>query len=164
MPDPVMQLVEQHNRLRRLFKQVPRVGGHQSAEHRAAAICDLLTIHSRLEEEIVYPVVKNLDAAMADEAEAAHKQVDALVESIKAADYADDTAVKRDMDTLEREVENHARWEEENLLPRVSALSKEEVDRIGSALYQREQELLREFPQALETSAETEGYIAAPRI
>jgi hemerythrin superfamily protein len=164
MPDPVMQLVEQHNRLRRLFKQVPQMGGHQSAEHRAAAICDLLTIHSRLEEEIVYPVVKNLDAAMADQAEAAHKQADALVESIRAAAYADDSQVKRDMATLEREVEEHARWEEESLLPRINALPKEEVDRIGSALYQREQELLREFPQALETSAETEGYIAAPRI
>lgn len=164
MPDPVMQLVEQHNRLRRLFKQVPQMGGHQSAEHRAAAICDLLTIHSRLEEEIVYPVIKDLDAAMADQAEAAHKQADALVESIRGADYADNGEVKRDMATLEREVEEHARWEEENLLPRINALPKEEVDRIGSALYQREQELLREFPQALETSAETEGYIAAPRI
>lgn len=164
MPDPVMQLVEQHNRLRRLFKQVPQMGGHQSAEHRAAAICDLLTIHSRLEEEIVYPVVENLDAAMADQAEAAHKQADTVVAAIRAADYADNGQVKADMATLEREVEEHARWEEEHLLPRISALPKEEVDRIGSALYQREQELLREFPQALETSAETEGYIAAPRI
>jgi hemerythrin superfamily protein len=164
MPDPVMQLVEQHNRLRRLFKQVPRLGGHQSAEHRAAAICDLLTIHGRLEDELVYPVIEHLDAAMAKQAEDDHQHIDGLVDMIRGADYADNGQVKHDLETLERIVDSHARWEEDNLLPRLNALPKEELDRIGSALYERQQELLSDFPQALEASAETEGYIAAPRI
>jgi hemerythrin superfamily protein len=164
MPDPVMQLVEQHNRLRRLFKQVPRVGGHQSAEHRALAICDLLTIHSLLEEEIVYPVIRDLDPAMAAQAEAAHQRADQVVARIRQHEYADNGEVKHDLQQLEQEVDNHARWEEDELLPRVSALPTDEFDRIGRALYERQQELLREYPQALEISAETEGYIAAPRI
>jgi len=164
MPDPVMQLIEEHNRLRRLFKQVPRVGGHQSAETRATAICNLLTIHSKLEEEIIYPVVREIDAAMADEAEAAHQKAEALVAKIQAAEYADNGEVKRDLDQLAVEVDDHARWEEENLLPRVSALPTEEVDRLGRALYERQQELLREYPNALDISAETEGFIASPRI
>lgn len=164
MPDPVMQLIEQHNRLRRLFKQVPQLGGHQSAEHRAAAICDLLTIHSRLEEEIVYPAIGDIDPAMASEAEAAHRRIDALVETIQAQDDPDHGDVKRNIEVLEREVEQHARWEEDELLPRLSQLEADEVDRIGSQLYERNQELLLEFPGALQTSAETEGYIASPRI
>jgi iron-sulfur cluster repair protein YtfE (RIC family) len=164
MPDPVMQLVEQHNRLRRLFKQVPRVGGHQSAETRALAICDLFTIHSRLEEEIVYPAIRETDAAMAEEAEAAHRRAESLVETIRQREYRDNGEVKRDLEALEREVESHTRWEEDQLLPRVSSLPAAEVDRIGQELYERQQELLREYPQALDVSAETEGYIAAPRF
>lgn len=164
MPDPVMQLTEQHNRLRRLFKQASRVGGHQSAEARARAICDQLTIHSKLEEELVYPVVKDLDSTIAKEAEAAHQTIDALVESIVKQDYGNNGEVKADLETLEREFDTHGRWEEETLLPRVSALPAEAVDELGRRMYEREQELLREFPQALETSAETEGYVAAPRI
>jgi hemerythrin superfamily protein len=164
MPDPVMTLTEQHNRLRRLFKQVSRVGGHQSAEARARAICDQLTIHSRLEEELVYPVVEGLDSAMAKEAESAHQRIDALVEAIVKQDYANNGEVKADLDALEQDVESHSRWEEETLLPRVAALPKDAVDELGQRLYDREQELLREYPQALEISAETEGYVAAPRI
>jgi hemerythrin superfamily protein len=164
MPDPVMQLIEEHNRLRRLFKQVPRLGGHQSAETRAMAICDLLTIHSRLEEEIVYPAVRDLDPAIADEAEAAHQRAEALVAKIQEAEYADNGEVKRDLDELAREVEGHTRWEEDTLLPRVSALPVEEVDRLGRELYERQQELLRQYPNALQISAETEGFIASPRI
>ena len=164
MPDPVMQLIEEHNRLRRLFKQVPRVGGHQSAEQRATAICDMLTIHSRLEETIVYPAVRQFDEGMAAEAEAAHERIDALVEQIRAQEYADNGEVKRDIEVLAQEFENHARWEEDELLPRVSELDRDEVDRLGTELYEKNQELLREYPSALDVSAETEGFIASPRI
>ncbi|HEX3541842.1 MAG TPA: hemerythrin domain-containing protein [Acidimicrobiales bacterium] len=164
MPDPVMQLIEEHNRLRRLFKQVPRVGGHQSAEQRANAICDLLTIHSRLEEAIVYPAVREFDEGMATEAESAHERIDELVEKIRTAEYADNGEVKRDIEVLEQEFENHARWEEDELLPRVSGLDRDKVDELGRELYEKNQELLREFPGALDISAETEGFIASPRI
>ena len=164
MPDPVSQIVEQHNQLRRLFKQMPELKGHQSAEDRALAICDLLTIHSLLEEEILYPVVRGFDASMAAEALDAHRAAETLVEKIRARHYADDAGVKTDLAQLERDVEAHARWEEDELLPRVSALGAEEVDRIGSALYERHQELLGEYPNAMATSAETEGFIASPRI
>jgi len=164
MPDPVMQIIEEHNRLRRLFKQVPALGGHQSAESRAEAICDLLTIHTRLEEEIVYPVVRGLDPAMAAEAEEAHQQAESLVAKIREQEYADNGEVKADLEVLEREVEAHARWEEDNLLPLISRQEPGEVDRIGHELYGRNQELLRRFPGALHASAETEGFSARPRL
>ncbi|HEX3424731.1 MAG TPA: hemerythrin domain-containing protein [Acidimicrobiales bacterium] len=164
MPDPVMQLIEQHNRLRRLFKQVPRMGGHQAADERALAICEIYTVHTRLEEDVIYPVIRRLDSAMADEAAAAHDEGDALVEAMQAADYANNGEVKRDLAKLEQIFENHARWEEDELLPKISALDTEEFDRLGSALYERNQELLKENPGALDVSAETEGFIASPRI
>lgn len=164
MPDPVMALIEQHNRMRRLFKQVPRMGGHQAADDRALAICEIYTVHSRLEEEIIYPVIRRLDSAMADEAAGAHEEADALVEAMEAANYADNSEVKRDLEKLEQIFENHARWEEDELLPKISALDTDEFDRLGNALYERNQELLKEFPGALDVSAETEGFTVAPRI
>jgi hemerythrin superfamily protein len=164
MPDPISQLVEDHNRLRRLFKQVPRMGGHQSVEPRARAICDMWTIHSRIEEELVYPVLNESDPESARKAEDDHEQAQRLVEKIRARDYADDGEVKADIETLEREIESHTRWEEDVVYPQISALDSERVAQIGRAVYERNQELLREFPQALEVSAETEGFIASPRI
>jgi hemerythrin superfamily protein len=124
----------------------------------------MLTIHSRLEEELVYPALGEVDPAGAAEAQAAHGRIDALVGTIKAQNYADNGEVKRDMEVLEREFEDHARWEEQELLPKLEGLARDDIDRLGLALYERNQELLREFPGALETSAETEGFIASPRI
>jgi hemerythrin superfamily protein len=160
-----MQLTEQHNRLRRLFKQVPRLGGHQEANDRAVSIYDLFTLHSRLEEEIVYPALRRLDPTLVDKAEAEHKEADELVADVKEKGFErtnDD--VKADLDKLWRLFDAHAAWEEDQLLPAINKLDKDEQDRLGSAVYERNQELLREFPEALDTSAETEGFIAAPRI
>ncbi len=164
MSDPVRQLVEQHNQLRRLFKQIPRLEAHQSVEERAYAICDLLTIHGVLETEIIYPVIADLDPTMAEEAETAHRRIEILAERICESDYRPNHVVKRDPDMLERIVSSHARWEEDNLLPRVSALATQEFNRLGAALYERHQELLREYPDAVGASAESEGYRAGPLI
>lgn len=172
MPDPVMQLMEEHNRLRRLFKQIPGLGGHQGAADRATAICEMYRVHSILEQEVIYPTLRELDADMADQACADHARGDEFVARIEARsdgendarNYANNGEVKADLAGLEQEFERHARWEEDLLFPKISALSDEKVHELGSRLYERNQELLREFPGALETSAETEGFIAAPRI
>ncbi|MGH9127058.1 MAG: hemerythrin domain-containing protein [Acidimicrobiales bacterium] len=159
-----MQLLEQHNRLRRLFKQTPRLGGHQAGDDRAVAIYDLFTVHSRLEEELVYPVLRRLDPALADKAEAEHREADQVVADVRDRDYANNTEVQDDLDKLWRLFHVHAQWEEDEVIPKLSSLDKAEADQLGKALYERNQELLREFPEALDTSAETEGFVASPRI
>jgi hemerythrin superfamily protein len=164
MSDPVRQLVEQHNQLRRLFKQLPRLAGQQSVEQKAYHICDLLTIHSRLEEEIIYPVIGDLIPAVAKEAQAAHDRAERLVAKLCGQEYRTVQDMKRDLDSLERVVSVHARWEEDNLLPLMNELTTEEFNWLGSTLYERHQELLREYPDASDASAETEGYSAGPLI
>ncbi|MDQ6613673.1 MAG: hemerythrin domain-containing protein [Actinomycetota bacterium] len=164
MSDPVRQLVEQHNQLRRLFKQVPRLETHQSAADRAYAICDLVTVHSRLEEEIVYPFARAINPAMADEADAAHARAKALVDRFNELDYMTNHVVKHYMARLEGIVMTHARWEEDHLLPLVSALANEQFDWIGRAVYERHQELLREYSDSLETKSDTEGYSGGPLL
>ncbi len=163
MSDPVRQLVEQHNQLRRLFKQLPRLAGQQSVEQKAYHICDLLTIHSRLEQEIIYPVIGDLIPAIAKEAQTAHDHAERLVTRI-CGQYRTVQEIKRDLDALERVVSSHARWEEDNLLPLINELTTEEFNWLGRTLYERHQELLREYPDASDASAETEGYSAGPLI
>jgi hemerythrin superfamily protein len=164
MSDPVRQLVEQHNQIRRLFKQAYRLEVHQSVVQRAYAICDLLTVHSRLEHEIVYPVVRDLDEAAAEEATKAHRRAQAMVAKICDWDYRSNAQVKYDLDTLDRVVSSHARWEEDTLFPLLSALATDEFSGIGAAVYTRHQELLYEYPDAADASAATEGFSAGPLI
>jgi hemerythrin superfamily protein len=164
MSDPVRQLVEQHNQLRRLFKQVPRLEAHQSVLQRVYSICDLLLIHSRLEEEALYPVIGDLDPALAGEAEEAHRRAGALAAAICERKYWSNQEVKYDVAALERVVSSHARWEEDHVLPLVSALGTDDFNRMGRRLYERHQILLREYPDASGASAGTEGFSAGPLI
>jgi hypothetical protein len=164
MADPVRQLCEQHNQLRRLFKQMPLVGSLEVAQQRAYAICDLITIHSRLEQDVVYPVVKDLLPSIAAEAEKAHQRGDALVARINEREYRLGPEVKADVRALEQVVLPHARWEEDNVLSLLSELSNEEFDVLGRSLYERHQQLMYEYPDASDTTAKTEGYSGGPLI
>lgn len=164
MSDPVRQLCEQHNQLRRLFKQVPRLGSLEVAQQRAYSICDLITIHSRLEQEIIYPVVKDLVPSIAEEAERAHQRADRLIGRINDREYRVYPEVLGDISALEHVVLPHARWEEDNALTLLRELSNELFELLGSALYVRHQELLYEYPDATGTTAGTEGYSAGPLI
>ena len=164
MPDAVSQLMEQHNRLRRLFKQIPGLGGHQEGEARAVALWETYTVHSRLEEDVVYPVLRQVEPGLVDEDETSHTEAEKLLDDLRQQEYANNTEVKRDLDKLQQVFEAHAAWSESKVMPRLSSLSDEEAAELGRAVFERNQELLREHPRSLETSAETEGFIASPRI
>lgn len=161
MPDAARQLIDQHSQLRRVYRgQHDVLGGHMSAEHRAEAFCDLVTIHSQLAEETVFPAFRQLDPALVDQAEAGNQRIGALVEKIRGQGYVDNGAVQHDLASLEQEIEGHIQLEEETLLPRMKELPPQDAEQLGQALYERHQELLQQSPKALEIAAETEGFRA----
>ena len=85
----------------------------------AQRICQALTIHSQIEEEIFYPAVREAigDDALMDEALHEHAEAKALIAhigSFKSADAAHDTAVKQ----LGKVVDQHVLEEREQIFLR----------------------------------------------
>jgi iron-sulfur cluster repair protein YtfE (RIC family) len=135
-----------HVAVKHLFVEYARLAfGATGAEgHKLALarkICDDLTVHASIEEEIFYPALRKvIDApALLDEAEAEHqeaKELIAQIEAMPAADAEMDELVSQ----LARAVEHHVKEERTQLFPKARAAAMD-LDALGQQLRQRQQEL-----------------------
>ena len=158
MSDPINQLSGDHSQVNRLFNRWFHLGGTEPAMETALAITGLLKVHTTLEEELVYPVLKTLDEQMADKAQGEHQQAKEIIAEIEAmpADGSrpgDGTAEQRGalsaaMDRLQQAVTAHVEEEENVVFPKLTAACPpEDLDAMGHAMYARRQELLGEDDQ-----------------
>lgn len=112
----------------------------------ARSICDELTVHALIEEEIFYPALRQAVPATADvvdEALAEHQQVKTLVAQIRALQGADD-AMDQLVAELARAVEDHVKEERDELFPKARATAGLDLVALGQQLRQRQQEAMKE--------------------
>ena len=109
----------------------------------AIKICDELTVHAQIEEEIFYPALREAlpDAdALVDEATEEHQQAKQLIADIRAEGQASPV-----MDTLVSElnvaIEHHVKEERDELFPRAKAAPDLDLDALGQQLLERQAEL-----------------------
>jgi iron-sulfur cluster repair protein YtfE (RIC family) len=108
----------------------------------ARKICQELTVHAQIEEEIFYPALReSTDAgALLDLAESEHQQAKDLIAQIEPLEAADAT-----MDDLVSQlacaVEQHVKEERTLLFPKARSAAGLDLLELGSQLQQRQQEL-----------------------
>ncbi|MDQ6614359.1 MAG: hemerythrin domain-containing protein [Actinomycetota bacterium] len=175
MSDPIDQLTGDHSKVKRLFNQWSHLGGTEPGMETALAITGLLKVHTTLEEELVYPVLRRFDDGLATEAEHEHAQAGEIIASIEAmpADSGQTVHETHDrrpgmvdaMGLLETAVLHHVEEEESVIFPKLQAsCSAEELDTMGHAMYARRQQLLGAEDQgATETQIGNTG-MGAPKI
>ena len=107
-------------------------------------ICEELTVHAQIEEEIFYPALRAAvpDAGdLLDEAQEEHQQARDLVARIQACGSAtpemDDLVAE-----LARAVEHHVKEERDELFPKARAGMGGELGPLGERLRERQQALL----------------------
>jgi iron-sulfur cluster repair protein YtfE (RIC family) len=113
----------------------------------AMKICDELTIHAQIEEEIFYPAVQ---AAVPDagdllaEAKAEHQEAKDMIAQIQSMDAADtvmDTLVAK----LNCAIEHHVKEERDELFPKAKAAPKLDLEALGLQLRERQETLQAEM-------------------
>jgi iron-sulfur cluster repair protein YtfE (RIC family) len=109
----------------------------------AMKICDELTIHATIEEEIFYPALRQAlpdTAEMLDEAVEEHQDAKELIADIRAIGTANAS-----MDTLIAElnvvIEHHVKEERDDLFPKAKAEPKLDLVALGKELLSRQQQL-----------------------
>jgi iron-sulfur cluster repair protein YtfE (RIC family) len=114
----------------------------------AMKICDELTVHAQIEEEIFYPALREAlpDAwEVLDEATAEHQEAKQLIADIRAAGQADPA-----MDGLVAElnvaIDHHVKEERDELFPKARASSGLDLVAIGKQLMERQEELQAALP------------------
>lgn len=144
--DALSLLKQDHRQVAALFEQFEAVRGDDRILL-AGRICQLLTIHARIEEDLFYPAARGVlsvdDDALVNEATVEHTSIAALVAAIASTGLPDDFFSSRVI-VLGRYVAQHVKEEEDKLFP---LLENTEIDfaALGEALSTRKSELMTEL-------------------
>ncbi len=142
MSDVLKMLSDDHRKVERMFKQLAQGDDRQLA----LQICNELTMHSTLEEEIVYPVLRDrVDPNMAEEAEKEHQALKELIARVEQME-PDDSEISNVMQEIERNLRHHVEEEEQQVFPKMQAqVGDDDLYTLGNELFARRQELLQEL-------------------
>ena len=145
--DAIKLLMNDHDEVEALFKQFMKMkkDGKQKADL-IEQICNALTVHAEIEEEIFYPACRDelgeAGEMMLDEAEVEHASMKNLIEQIQDAD-PDDEMTSAKVKVLCEYVMHHVKEEEGKIFPKIKKSDLDLAD-LGAELMERKQELMGE--------------------
>lgn len=146
--DAIQLLKQDHEAVRHLFEEFEQANADRKYEL-AAEICQALTVHAMIEEEIFYPQAH--EAIQADdlmlEAEIEHDTVKQLIERIQDGEV-DETELSAIIKVMNEYVNHHVNEEHRRLFPRVKR-SAIDLDELGRELQARKKELAAELHAAM---------------
>jgi len=147
--DAIRLLTADHQEVKALFKQYEQlVDDDAEGEERqllAERICDLLTVHATIEEEIFYPAARASldDEDLLDEAEVEHASAKDLIAQIKATSPEDELYDAK-VTVLGEYIDHHVEEEEGEMFPKCKK-SEMDLGELGAQLQARKAELMAEL-------------------
>lgn len=136
MPDAITLLKQDHRTVERMFERFERTGDSTIAQE----ICQELRVHTTIEEEIVYPVLRDkVDRTMAQEAQKEHQEAKQLIGRIERQNGG--TQLRRLVTRLKQAIEQHVEEEETEVFPEMRQKVGGELTRMGDQLARRKQQL-----------------------
>ena len=115
---PVEALLRDHNTVRRLADSYANSRDAAVKMQAASQILQLLETHSKLEESVFYPGVRDVDASMVGHFEQEHQKADDLLESLKGMSM-DDPQAEQMMRQLIDMTMHHIQEEESEFFPKL---------------------------------------------
>ena len=145
--DAVELLTTDHKEVKALFKQYDKLvesdGNEDEKQALAAQICQMLTVHATLEEELFYPAAREAlgeDADLVDEADIEHASAKELIAQIEGSSPEDDHFDAR-VKVLGEYIDHHVKEEEGEMFPKAKK-GKLDTATLGAALASRKEELI----------------------
>ena len=137
--DAIVILRDDHKEIRQVFKEFQKADGDAGTTRRLLVdrIIELLTVHTYIENEVMYPRVRDLLPDLEDdilESYEEHHVADVLVMEL-ASMNADDERFNAKTNVLIENVTHHMKEEEEDWFPKVRAgLGRKELQALGQEL------------------------------
>ena len=147
--DAIALLSADHEDVKQLFADyeelVDQGAGSEQRAGVARQICQALTAHTVVEEEIFYPAVREVldDPGLIDEAMAEHAQAKALIGRLQAQS-ASDPGYDDIVQSLQEAIEHHVHEEETGMFPMVRG-KRLDLHDLGERLWQRREEVLADL-------------------
>ncbi|MGE0314243.1 MAG: hemerythrin domain-containing protein [Lautropia sp.] len=150
-PDALALLAADHAQVKSLFDDfkalAEKAEEDDAIEDIARTICAMLTTHTSIEEEILYPAAREAldDEDLLDEAQVEHDTAKELIGLIESDGLESDLFVAR-VKVLGEYVEHHVKEEEEALFPKLRKTSLD-LRALGRQLKARKDELMPELAE-----------------
>jgi hemerythrin superfamily protein len=142
--DAVAMLMADHKKVKGLFQQYEALSDRSTASKKKLAdqICNELTVHTQVEEEIFYPAISKPihDKDLMDEAIVEHASAKDLIAQIGDMDPGDDLYDAK-VKVLAEQIEHHVKEEEGEMFPKVRK-SGVDLVALGEKMAARKDELL----------------------
>ena len=140
--DAIALLRADHQLVQELFDKFEKTRAEDRKAALAEQICNELTVHAQIEEEIFYPAAREAirDEDLIHEATVEHQSAKDLIAQIEASDPSDelfDAKVK----VLGEYVKHHVKEEQNELFPQVRK-TKLDLKELGERLMTRKQQLM----------------------
>ena len=133
-------LESQHRKVEALFKKLE--GGRSDPRPVLEELANSLAAHMAIEQEILYPRVKEVDADLVNESYEEHAVAELALKRLLMTD-PDDEAFQARVTTLEELIEHHVEEEEQDLFPKIEkAVEDAELSRLGKAMKARFDEVV----------------------
>lgn len=146
-PDAISLLMDDHKKVKKLFSDFKKSKEHASDDEKSELvneICNELTIHAQVEEEIFYPAVRAAidDDDLMDEADEEHDSAKSLIAQLESMEPADDHYDAK-VTVLGEYIDHHVKEEHEEMFPKAKKAKLDLVE-LGNQILQRKQELQAE--------------------
>lgn len=149
--DAIQLLVSDHKEVKGLFKDyeklAKRVDTDDEKQHLALTICEMLTVHATVEEELFYPAARavlGMEEALVDEAEVEHATAKDLIAQIEGSS-PDDPLYDAKVKVLSEYIDHHVKEEEEEMFPKVRKTDLD-LKALGAEMAARKEALSAEVP------------------
>ena len=137
--DAIVLLREDHKEVRRVFKEFQKAGDDAKATKQRLVdkMIELLTVHTYIENEVMYPRVRELLPDLEDdvlESYEEHHVADVLVSELSVMDADDERFTAKTMVLIEN-VTHHMDEEEQEWFPQVrEGLGRKQLQELGEQL------------------------------
>jgi hemerythrin superfamily protein len=160
VPSAISLLKSDHREVDALFSQFEKASGAARKQTIANKICDALTVHVKIEEDIFYPqardALKRAGEDLLDEAEVEHEGIKWRIDLLKKMKSQDDL-YDAEVKVLAEYVRHHVKEEEQKLFPRLY-LSDFDNAGVGEQLALRKEQMtgkpVKEKPSLIERGIE----------
>ena len=148
--DALALLEKQHRDVKALFRRYEKMAKQEADEGErqalAGQICEMLTMHTTIEEEIFYPAAREsqVDEDLLDEAEVEHASAKDLIAQIQSMS-PDDDLYDAKVSVLGEYVQHHVQEEEGQMFPKCRR-AKMDLAGLAEQLSERKSELMAETP------------------
>lgn len=139
--NPTSMLKTQHRKVEALFKKLE--SGRSAPQPLLEELANSLAAHMAIEQEILYPAIKEVDSDMVNESYEEHALAEVALKRLLATDPEDEAFMAR-VTALKELIEHHVEEEEEQLFPEIEkALGADTLSKLGKVMKPRFEEVFK---------------------